>query len=194
MTLGSRSTKRALGTCFPVPVVEKNVEKESSYSPVLSWSTIIPSGPIPCSRQYSSLHMDRRQRDNPSPLLRILPASVPHLTARLTHVNIDDFSHSLLSVVTPSPQHSTYCPHCIGNIVTTTTNYSQENVQLFIDELILESKKRTTSSLVKQLNISARVSFAVPRNIFSLHLLHFSFLFSISIKESLNLSCSISPL
>ena len=56
MTLGSRSTKRALGTCLPVPVEEKKVEKESSNSPVLSCSTIIPSGPIPCSRQYSSLY------------------------------------------------------------------------------------------------------------------------------------------
>ena len=29
-TVGSRSTKTALGTCFPDPVVEKKVEKESS--------------------------------------------------------------------------------------------------------------------------------------------------------------------
>ena len=29
-TVGSRSTKTALGTCFPLPVVEKNVENESS--------------------------------------------------------------------------------------------------------------------------------------------------------------------
>lgn len=55
MTLGSRSTKRALGTCLPVPVEEKKVEKESSNSPEVSCSIIIPSGPIPCSRQYNSL-------------------------------------------------------------------------------------------------------------------------------------------
>ena len=60
MTLGSRSTKRALGTCLPVPVVEKKVEKESSNSPELSCSTIMPSGPIPCSRQYSSLQDNTR--------------------------------------------------------------------------------------------------------------------------------------
>ena len=33
-TVGSRSTKTALGTCFPAPVSEKNVLKESSPAPM----------------------------------------------------------------------------------------------------------------------------------------------------------------
>ena len=35
MTLGSRSTKRALGTCLPVPVVEKKVEKVREVTELL---------------------------------------------------------------------------------------------------------------------------------------------------------------
>ena len=35
-TLGSKSTKTALGTCFPVPVSEKKVLKESSPPPMVS--------------------------------------------------------------------------------------------------------------------------------------------------------------
>ena len=87
-------------------------------------------------------------------------------------------------------------PHTVDmavvQTVTPTTNYSQENIQLFIDELILESKNRITRSLVKQLNISGRATVSVSREMFSLHCSHFSLLFSISIRESLILSCSIS--
>ena len=46
MTDGSRSTKTALGTCFPVPVEEKKVEKESSETDTES-ALILPSGLIP---------------------------------------------------------------------------------------------------------------------------------------------------
>ena len=55
MTLGSRSTKTALGTCFPAPVSEKKVLKLSSAEPSEVSEGIRPSGWIPCSRQYSSL-------------------------------------------------------------------------------------------------------------------------------------------
>ena len=55
ITEGSRSTKTALGTCFPDPVSEKKVLKESSAIPIESSPGIVPSGCIPCSRQYSSL-------------------------------------------------------------------------------------------------------------------------------------------
>ena len=34
-TVGSRSTKTALGTCFPAPVSLKNVLKESSPPPIV---------------------------------------------------------------------------------------------------------------------------------------------------------------
>ena len=54
MTLGSRSTKRARGTCFPVPVSEKKVLKESMPSPTVRSLGICPSGWIPCSKQYNS--------------------------------------------------------------------------------------------------------------------------------------------
>ena len=55
MTVGSRSTKTALGTCLPPAVSEKKVLKESSAIPTESSSGMEPSGWIPCSRQYSSL-------------------------------------------------------------------------------------------------------------------------------------------
>ena len=54
MTVGSRSTKSARGTCFPVPVSEKKVLKESIPSPTVRSLGICPSGWIPCSRQYNS--------------------------------------------------------------------------------------------------------------------------------------------
>lgn len=53
MTVGSRSTNTARGTCFPVPLSLKKVEKESSCCCVASFSNL-PSGWIPCSRQYNS--------------------------------------------------------------------------------------------------------------------------------------------
>ena len=46
-TVGSRSTKTALGTCFPAPVSEKNVLKESSPAPIVLSEGICPSGWIP---------------------------------------------------------------------------------------------------------------------------------------------------
>lgn len=55
-TVGSKSTKTALGTCFPAPVSLKNVLKESSPPPMVLSLGIWPSGWIPCSRQYSSQH------------------------------------------------------------------------------------------------------------------------------------------
>lgn len=54
ITVGSRSTKTALGTCFPAPVSLKNVLKESSPPPMVLSLGICPSGWIPCSKQYSS--------------------------------------------------------------------------------------------------------------------------------------------
>ncbi|KAG7257605.1 hypothetical protein CRUP_014654 [Coryphaenoides rupestris] len=54
MTVGSRSTNTALGTCFPAPVSLKKVLKESSPPPMLLSLGIWPSGWMPCSRQYSS--------------------------------------------------------------------------------------------------------------------------------------------
>merc|ERR1711893_496158 len=53
-TVGSRSTKTALGTCFPAPASLKKVLKESSPPPMVLSEGICPSGWIPCSRQYSS--------------------------------------------------------------------------------------------------------------------------------------------
>ena len=53
-TVGSRSMKTALGTCFPAPVSLKNVLKESSPPPTVLSLGIWPSGWIPCSRQYNS--------------------------------------------------------------------------------------------------------------------------------------------
>ena len=50
-TVGSRSTKTALGTCFPAPVSLKNVLKESSPPPTVLSLGICPSGWMPCSRQ-----------------------------------------------------------------------------------------------------------------------------------------------
>lgn len=50
-TVGSKSTKTALGTCLPVLVSEKKVLKESSGSPMESSEGIIPSGWMPCSKQ-----------------------------------------------------------------------------------------------------------------------------------------------
>ena len=53
-TLGSKSTKTALGTCFPELVSEKKVLKESSPPPNVKSEGIWPSGWIPCSKQYNS--------------------------------------------------------------------------------------------------------------------------------------------
>lgn len=53
-TVGSKSTKTALGTCLPAPVSLKNVLKESSPPPRVLSDGIWPSGWMPCSRQYSS--------------------------------------------------------------------------------------------------------------------------------------------
>lgn len=50
-TVGSRSTKTALGTCLPEPVSAKNVEKLSSILSVGLSNGMVPSGWIPCSRQ-----------------------------------------------------------------------------------------------------------------------------------------------
>ena len=49
-TVGSRSTKTALGTCFPAPVSEKNVLKESSPAPIVLSEGICPSGWIPLKK------------------------------------------------------------------------------------------------------------------------------------------------
>ncbi|KFP63005.1 hypothetical protein N322_03727, partial [Cariama cristata] len=44
----------ARGTCFPAPVSQKKVVKESSPPPMVLSLGICPSGWMPCSRQYSS--------------------------------------------------------------------------------------------------------------------------------------------
>lgn len=56
MTVGSKSMNTARGTCFPVPVSEKNVLNESTDCPIDLSDGIWPSGWIPCSKQYSSQH------------------------------------------------------------------------------------------------------------------------------------------
>jgi len=56
MTEGSRSTNTARGTCFPEPVSLKKVLKESSPRPMVLSLGILPSGWMPCSRQYNSQH------------------------------------------------------------------------------------------------------------------------------------------
>ena len=43
-TVGSKSTKTALGTCFPAPVSEKKVLKLSSPPPMVLSDGICPSG------------------------------------------------------------------------------------------------------------------------------------------------------
>lgn len=55
-TVGSKSMKTALGTCFPAPVSLKNVLKLSSVPPIFLSDGMWPSGWIPCSRQYNSQH------------------------------------------------------------------------------------------------------------------------------------------
>lgn len=55
-TVGSKSTKTALGTCLPAPVSLKKVLKESSAPLRTDSSGIWPSGRMPCSRQYNSQH------------------------------------------------------------------------------------------------------------------------------------------
>lgn len=55
-TVGSKSTKTALGTCLPAPVSLKKVLKESSPPPIVLSEGIWPSGWMPCSRQYNSQH------------------------------------------------------------------------------------------------------------------------------------------
>lgn len=55
-TVGSKSTKTALGTCLPAPVSLKKVLKESSAPLRADSSGIWPSGRMPCSRQYNSQH------------------------------------------------------------------------------------------------------------------------------------------
>jgi hypothetical protein len=47
MTVGSRSTNTALGTCLPAPVSEKKVLKLSSPPPIVLSLGICPSGWIP---------------------------------------------------------------------------------------------------------------------------------------------------
>ena len=54
MTVGSKSTKIARGTCFPAEVSLKKVLKASSHLPNDVSLGIMPSGWIPCSRQYNS--------------------------------------------------------------------------------------------------------------------------------------------
>ena len=54
ITVGSRSRKTALGTYFPPPVSLKNVWNPSSFEQESGGS--MPSGWIPCSRQYNSQH------------------------------------------------------------------------------------------------------------------------------------------
>lgn len=56
MTAGSRSTNTARGTCFPEPVSLKKVLKESSPPPMVLSLGILPSGWMPCSKQYNSQH------------------------------------------------------------------------------------------------------------------------------------------
>ena len=51
ITVGSRSTNTARGTCFPAPVSLKKVLKESSPPPMVLSLGICPSGWIPCSKQ-----------------------------------------------------------------------------------------------------------------------------------------------
>ena len=59
-TVGSRSTKIALGTYFPDPVSSKKAPNDRclSFSSSLTGPscTSRPSGRMPCSRQYSSQH------------------------------------------------------------------------------------------------------------------------------------------
>ena len=54
MTVGSKSTMTARGTCRPAPVSLKKVENESSTTPETLSEGNRPSGWIPCSRQYNS--------------------------------------------------------------------------------------------------------------------------------------------
>ena len=54
MTVGSRSTNTALGTCLLASVSLKKVLNESSPPPIVLSLGIWPSGWMPCSRQQSS--------------------------------------------------------------------------------------------------------------------------------------------
>merc|ERR1740139_1324077 len=54
LTVGSKSTITARGTCFPLWVSLKNVLKAPSSTPGVLSLGISPVGLMPCSRQYSS--------------------------------------------------------------------------------------------------------------------------------------------
>lgn len=53
-TVGSKSTITARGTIFPLLVSLKNVLKQSLEYVIFLSGGILPSGSIPCSKQYNS--------------------------------------------------------------------------------------------------------------------------------------------
>jgi len=103
-TVGSKSTKTALGTCFPAPVSLKNVLKLSSPPPRVLSDGIWPSGWIPCSRQYNSQHalpictpawptwMEIHSRWN-TQILHTYHSSITNYNSELTLIFINKLPH-----------------------------------------------------------------------------------------------------
>ena len=90
MTLGSRSTRMALGTCFPVPVSWKKVEKESSPG-VLSLGMQPVRGKVNVTQ--FSLRDDLTIGGDAVLQAVELPAAVPDLDPGLADVNAETLPH-----------------------------------------------------------------------------------------------------
>ena len=90
MTLGSRSTRIALGTCLPVPVSWKKVEKESSPG-VLSLGMQPVRGDV--NVNHLILSDDLTIRSDAVLKTVELPAAVTNLDAGLANVNAETLPH-----------------------------------------------------------------------------------------------------
>ena len=106
MTLGSRSTKTALGTCLPAPVSEKKVLKLSSATPNEVSEGIRPSGWMPCSRQYSSLQHSPVSLGMAENIKRFLNFELNWICSRIYHLYfVYVLGSFLLNVIETSLNH-----------------------------------------------------------------------------------------
>ena len=101
MTVGSRSTKTALGTCLPAPVSEKKVLNESSPPPMVLSDGIWPSGWMPCSKQYNS------QQALPIYLV-VEKKHLLHLVVSSGHSHVFYVVFVSLKLIPTIPPHCTY--------------------------------------------------------------------------------------
>ena len=91
MTLGSRSTRMALGTCLPVPVSWKKVEKESSPG-------VLSLGIQPVREKVNVNHLSVRDDldiGSDAVLKAVVPQklAVTNLDAGLANVNAETLPH-----------------------------------------------------------------------------------------------------